>query len=147
MPHRPAARPIYAALLIGGESMNKQFDQLRRGPRIIVGTPGRINDHLERRSLNLSGADFLVLDEADKMLDMGFHEDILKIIRFLPAKRQNLLFSATFPSAIAAMSQAYQRNALRVTITDPVDTSVEIEQWQLAVEESEKAAPISNAAS
>ena len=72
------------------------------------------------------------------MLDMGFGEDVTTILRALPTARQTALFSATFPSAIAAISQAYQRNAQRVTITDPVDTAVEIQQWQLAVEESEK---------
>ena len=71
---------IQSALLIGGEFIPRQLTQLRRSPRIIVGTPGRINDHLERGSLNLDNTDFLVLDETDRMLDMGFLRDIKKIV-------------------------------------------------------------------
>ena len=77
---------IKTALLIGGEAMFKQLRQLDMRPRLIVGTPGRINDHLERRSLNLANASFLVLDETDRMLDMGFGPQIDQILKHMPAQ-------------------------------------------------------------
>ena len=94
------------ALLIGGESMQKQLRQLKKRARIIVGTPGRINDHLERKSLNLSKVNYLVLDETDRMLDMGFFPDITWVIERMTARSQTLLFSATFPQEI--LDAAYE---------------------------------------
>ena len=79
------------ALLIGGESMQKQLRQLNKRARIIVGTPGRINDHIERKSLNLSKVNYLVLDETDRMLDMGFTPQIELILKFVPNKHQTCL--------------------------------------------------------
>ncbi|MEI6730614.1 MAG: DEAD/DEAH box helicase, partial [Pseudomonadota bacterium] len=79
---------INTALLIGGEDMFKQLRQLKNEPRLIVGTPGRINDHLNRRTLKLDNADFLVLDETDRMLDMGFGIQIDEIVTYLPKQRQ-----------------------------------------------------------
>jgi len=93
------------ALLIGGESMQKQLRQLKKGARIIVGTPGRINDHVERKSLNLSRVNYLVLDETDRMLDMGFTPQIEIILKFIPKDHQTLLFSATLPENILKISQ------------------------------------------
>ena len=95
---------IQAALLIGGDSMHKQTAQLKMRPRIIVGTPGRINDHLERGNLILHDTNFLVLDETDRMLDMGFGIQIDRIVKFLPPVRQTLMFSATIPPEIAKMA-------------------------------------------
>ncbi|MFO0069905.1 MAG: DEAD/DEAH box helicase, partial [Alphaproteobacteria bacterium] len=91
---------INSALLIGGESMQKQLRQLHARPRLIVGTPGRINDHRERGSVKLHNARFLVLDETDRMLDMGFGVQIDRILAHLPKIRQSLLFSATLPPDI-----------------------------------------------
>ncbi|MDE1153325.1 MAG: DEAD/DEAH box helicase [Micavibrio sp.] len=105
---------IRTALLIGGESMYKQLNQLKNRPRIIVGTPGRINDHLERRSLNLTSADFLVLDETDRMLDMGFGVQIDRVLSSMPGKRQTLLFSATLPPNIVKVAERYMSNPMRV---------------------------------
>lgn len=96
---------ILTALLIGGESMSRQLQQLKRRPRIIIGTPGRINDHLLRRSLKLTDTDFLVLDETDRMLDMGFGIQLDQIVKFLPEKRQTLMFSATLPANIISLSK------------------------------------------
>ena len=95
---------IFSALLIGGEAMPKQLQQLQRRPRIVIGTPGRINDHLRRRSLKLDKTDFLVLDETDRMLDMGFGIQLEDIIKFLPQQRQTLMFSATLPANIVKLS-------------------------------------------
>ncbi len=129
---------IRTALLIGGESMNKQFSQLRANPRIIVGTPGRINDHLERRSLNLSTADFLVLDETDRMLDMGFGVQIDRILKHMPKKRQTLLFSATIPPEIEKLAQKYQTDPIRVSVGSTIQPTAKIKQELLHVGEGEK---------
>ena len=104
------------ALLIGGESMQKQLRQLKKRARIIVGTPGRINDHLERKSLNLSRVNYLVLDETDRMLDMGFTPQIEVILKFIPKDHQTLLFSATLPENILKISQKYLNNPERVSV-------------------------------
>ena len=104
------------ALLIGGESMQKQLRQLKKGARIIVGTPGRINDHIERKSLNLSRVNYLVLDETDRMLDMGFTPQIEVILKFIPKDHQTLLFSATLPENILKISQKYLNNPERVSV-------------------------------
>ncbi|WP_440672597.1 DEAD/DEAH box helicase [Candidatus Pelagibacter sp. HIMB1715] len=103
-------------LLIGGESMQKQLRQLKKGARIIVGTPGRINDHIERKSLNLSRVNYLVLDETDRMLDMGFTPQIEVILKFIPKDHQTLLFSATLPENILKISQKYLNNPERVSV-------------------------------
>ncbi len=104
------------ALLIGGESMQKQLRQLKKRARIIVGTPGRINDHIERKSLNLSKVNYLVLDETDRMLDMGFTPQIEFILKFVPKNHQTLLFSATLPENILKISQKYLNNPERVSV-------------------------------
>ncbi len=104
------------ALLIGGESMQKQLRQLKKGARIIVGTPGRINDHIERKSLNLSRVNYLVLDETDRMLDMGFTPQIEIILKFIPKDHQTLLFSATLPENILKISRKYLNNPERVSV-------------------------------
>jgi len=104
------------ALLIGGESMQKQLKKLKKRARIIVGTPGRINDHLKRQSLNLSKVTYLVLDETDRMLDMGFTPQIELILKFIPKKHQTLLFSATLPNNILKISEKYLNNPERIAV-------------------------------
>jgi len=104
--------------LCGGKPMGAQLASLERSPHIVVGTPGRILKHLKKGSLNLDQLHTLVLDEADRMLDMGFHEDIMLIIDSMPRKRQTLLFSATYPQQIQSISNAIQR--------DPVDIRVDV---------------------
>ena len=96
---------IKSVLLIGGDSMPKQLQLLRNRPRVIVGTPGRINDHLSRKSLILKDTDFLVLDETDRMLDMGFSIQIEEIMKYMTVKRQTLLFSATMPNNIIRIAE------------------------------------------
>ena len=103
--------------LCGGTPRGLQLASLQRPPHIVVGTPGRILKHLEKGSLQLDHLQTLVLDEADRMLDMGFHEDIMYIIDAMPRARQTLLFSATYPHQIKSISEAIQR--------DPVDIRVE----------------------
>ncbi len=106
---------IKTALLIGGESMQKQLRQLSNRSRIIVGTPGRINDHLKRKSLNLSATKYLVLDETDRMLDMGFTPQIEMVLKFVPKNHQTLLFSATLPKNILRISERYLDKPERIS--------------------------------
>jgi len=100
---------VKAATIYGGVSINPQIDELRRGVQVVVGTPGRILDHLERRTLDLSKVHFVVIDEADRMLDMGFIDDVRRILSHISGERQTLLFSATMPPEILALSREYQR--------------------------------------
>ena len=114
------------ALLIGGESMQKQLKKLKKRARNIVGTPGRINDHLKRQSLNLSRVSYLVLDETDRMLDMGFTPQIELILKFIPKNHQTLLFSATLPNNILRISEKYLNNPERIAVgslSTPIEKS------------------------
>jgi ATP-independent RNA helicase DbpA len=99
--------------LCGGSPIIHQINSLEQAPHIVVGTPGRVLDHLNRNTLSVEGIKVLVLDEADRMLDMGFEEDIHKIAKKTPATRQSLLFSATYPDAIQTMSQKILQTHLR----------------------------------
>ncbi|MDA7763971.1 DEAD/DEAH box helicase [Pelagibacterales bacterium] len=107
---------INTACLIGGEQMTRQLKQLKKKPRIIVGTPGRINDHLDRKTLKLNQTNYVVLDETDRMLDMGFGIQIDSILKFVPKTRQTLLFSATIPKEIEKLSSKYLTNPERVSV-------------------------------
>lgn len=102
--------------LCGGTPLRPQADSLEHGAHIVVGTPGRIQDHLSRQTLDLSSLDTLVLDEADRMLDMGFYDEIMNIVRNAPKERQTLLFSATYPETIKKMCRSIQQNALEIKI-------------------------------
>ena len=129
---------IHSALLIGGEPMPRQLQQLRNNPRLIVGTPGRINDHLMRRNLKLHKTNFLVLDETDRMLDIGFTEQIEKIIKHLPEQRQTLLFSATLPKNIVSMANKYMNNPVRVSVGSTSKPLEKIKQEILRVSDADK---------
>ena len=129
---------IRTALLIGGEAMPKQMHQLRHNPRLIVGTPGRINDHLERGSLKLGNVRFLVLDETDRMLDMGFGIQIERILKHVPSDRQTLLFSATLPSNITKLSGKYMRDPVRVAVGSTTSPVAKIKQEVIPVTDHEK---------
>lgn len=129
---------VQAVLLIGGDSMHKQTAQLRMRPRIIVGTPGRINDHLERGNLILHDTNFLVLDETDRMLDMGFGIQIDRIVKFLPQTRQTLMFSATLPPEIVKMSAKYLKSPERIAVGAVNAPIVKIQQEIIHVSDSGK---------
>lgn len=129
---------INTAFLIGGEPMNKQFLQLKKQPRLIVGTPGRINDHLDRGSLKLNDTGFLVLDETDRMLDMGFSVQIDRIVKHLPQKRQTLMFSATLPKNIIEMSKQYLTNPERISVGSTINPAKNIKQEIIRVENEDK---------
>ena len=108
------AHNIKILTLCGGVAFGPQLGSLRHGAHIVVGTPGRILKHLDKESLNLENLEMLVLDEADRMLDMGFIEEIEKVISFAPKKRQTVLFSATYPNEIMSLSSSIQSDALSI---------------------------------
>jgi len=111
--HLPQVR---TALIFGGVSFNPQADHLRRGVDIVVATPGRLLDHAGQRTIDLSHVEVLVLDEADRMLDMGFIHDIRRVIKLLPGKRQNLMFSATFSEDIRGLAHGILRDPVTIDI-------------------------------
>jgi ATP-dependent RNA helicase DeaD len=129
---------IRTALIIGGDPMSKQLQQLHCRPRLIVGTPGRLNDHLDRKTLKLSSASFLVLDETDRMLDMGFGIQLEEIAKFLPKKRQTLMFSATLPHDILKLVEEYTKDAVRVSIGSTIAAADTIKQEIIKTSEAEK---------
>jgi len=112
------------AALIGGESMFHQIKALRNNPALIVATPGRLLDHMERRNVKLSDVKILILDEADRMLDMGFQPQIERILSTVPKARQTMLFSATMPQAIMKIASTYMQLPIRVEIA-PSGTAAE----------------------
>jgi ATP-dependent RNA helicase DeaD len=124
---RPLSR-IRTALLIGGQSYFDQYQQLNSGARLIVGTPGRVNDHLNRHSLALNKTQILVLDEADRMLDMGFGPQVNLIVQQMPQNRQTLMFSATFPREIEAIAKKYLYNPARIRVDPQNEAPPHIEQ-------------------
>ncbi|TAE81503.1 MAG: DEAD/DEAH box helicase, partial [Alphaproteobacteria bacterium] len=126
------------ALLIGGDSMTKQLAQLHAKPRLIVATPGRLNDHLRRQSVSLRNVRFLVLDETDRMLDMGFGIQIDDILHHMPQSRQTLLFSATLPGNIMQLAGRYMNNPERIAVGSVNTPAADIEQETLHMPQSEK---------
>ena len=129
---------LKTAFLIGGEPIRGQLRQLDRDPRIIVGTPGRVNDHIKRRSLDLSRTDFLVIDETDRMLDMGFSIQIDEIIKHMPKKKQTLMFSATIGREIENLARKYLNNPERVKFNFENSVKPDIVQKIVRVQETEK---------
>ena len=129
---------INTAFIIGGEQYGKQMSQLRANPRIIVGTPGRVNDHLKRGSLKLDKTSFLVLDETDRMLDMGFGIQLDAIAEYLPEERQTLMFSATLPKGIIALSGKYLKNPERISVGETNVIAKNIQQEAMRIEQGDK---------
>lgn len=129
---------IRSALLIGGEAMPKQLNQLRSQPRLVVGTPGRINDHLKRKTLKLNALSFLVLDETDRMLDMGFSEQIDEIMKHMDEKPQTLMFSATLPKSILRIAQNYLHEPEHVQVAATSSPAENITQEFLHLRDDEK---------
>lgn len=132
------AHNIKIVTLCGGARFVPQCINLEHGAHIVVGTPGRILQHLQEKTINFEHIKTLVLDEADRMLDMGFYEDIEKIIAKMPSKRQTLLFSATFPKEIERMCNEVQTDAIRISIEEEAHTSPNIAQVCYTVEANEK---------
>lgn len=121
--------------LCGGKSMAPQLTSLERAPHIVVGTPGRILEHLEKETLKLDNLTTLVLDEADRMLDMGFHDDIMRVIKMMPRERQTLLFSSTYPDQIKKISNVIQKNPIDIRV-EAVHDNNKIKQVFYEIEKS-----------
>ena len=132
-------RSIKTCLLIGGAPMWRQLNNLKRNPRIIIGTPGRINDHLRRKTLSLAKTGFLVLDEVDRMLDMGFGVQLDEISKYLTApKRQTLMFSATMPRNIEKLSARYLTDPIRVAVDSDNTPAQNIKQNLIKLKSHDK---------
>ncbi|MFO0391442.1 MAG: DEAD/DEAH box helicase [Planctomycetota bacterium] len=129
---------LRSTVIFGGVGINPQVAELRRGVDIVVATPGRLLDHVQQKTVDLKSIEILVLDEADRMLDMGFLPDVKRILATLPSARQSLLFSATMPSDITALASRYLRDPLRVEVTPPAATADRIEQSVYFVSKAQK---------
>ena len=125
--------PVY-----GGQPIGRQIRVLKKGVHIVIGTPGRIIDHIGRKTLDLSGIETVVLDEADEMLDMGFREDIETILKKTPKQRQTLLFSATFPKTIKKLTKKYQKNPQHLKVAQHQLTVPKINQYYYQIREKDK---------
>jgi len=129
---------LRSAVVFGGVGMQPQVDALRRGVDILVATPGRLLDHAGQRTVDLSAVEVLVLDEADRMLDMGFIHDIKRVLALLPAKRQNLLFSATFPDEIKRLADRLLDDPLTIEVARRNATAAGVEQVAYRVDRERK---------
>ncbi|MBY5406914.1 DEAD/DEAH box helicase [Rhizobium leguminosarum] len=121
--------PLRINVVVGGVSINKQQLQLEKGTDILVATPGRLLDLVNRRAITLTAVRYLVLDEADQMLDLGFVHDLRKIAKMVPKKRQTMLFSATMPKAIADLAGEYLVDPVKVEVTPPGKAADKVEQY------------------
>lgn len=138
----PFAAPlkIGMAVFVGGASMHLQRKMLQRNPRILVATPGRLNDHLEQRTVTLREVEVLILDEADRMLDMGFKPQIDRILAHVPRERQTLLFSATMPQAIVKLAEQEMQFPLRIEVAPAGTAATKVEQELIIVRQEGKKA-------
>jgi superfamily II DNA/RNA helicase len=128
-----AGQKLNVALLIGGVSFGDQDTKLTRGVDVLIATPGRLLDHTERGGLLLTGVELLVIDEADRMLDMGFIPDIERICKMIPFTRQTLFFTATMPPEIRRITETFLHNPEKVEVSKPATTAVGVAQFQVAV--------------
>ncbi|MFH1699664.1 MAG: DEAD/DEAH box helicase [Candidatus Zixiibacteriota bacterium] len=134
------SRPLHmhTTVLIGGASISLQRDSLRKNPRIIVATPGRLMDHIERKTVDLSEVGVFILDEADRMLDMGFIPDIKKIMKSIPDNRQTMLFSATMPKEVEAIAEKLMENPTRIETDRSGVTPAEVSHEMFFVNNQDK---------
>lgn len=135
---------IGIAVFIGGASMHRQRQMLKHNPRVLIATPGRLIDHLEQKTVTLKEVSILVLDEADRMLDMGFAPQIKKILSAVPKERQTLLFSATMPAAIGKIATEHMRTPVRVEVAPPGTSAAMVEQHAMIIPKTEKVTMLSS---
>jgi superfamily II DNA/RNA helicase len=128
-----AGQKLNVALLIGGVSFGDQDTKLTRGVDVLIATPGRLLDHTERGGLLLTGVELLVIDEADRMLDMGFIPDIERICKMIPFTRQTLFFTATMPPEIARITETFLHNPAKIEVSRPATTASGVAQFQVSV--------------
>ncbi|ABG32646.1 ATP-dependent helicase [Roseobacter denitrificans] len=129
---------VKVAMVVGGQSINNQIKRLERGVDLLVATPGRLLDLMDRRAVRLDEAVFLVLDEADQMLDMGFIHDLRKIASVIPKERQTMLFSATMPKQMNELANSYLRSPIRVEVSPPGKAADKVTQEVHFIAKSEK---------
>jgi ATP-dependent RNA helicase RhlE len=129
---------VRTALLIGGESIGRQLVALRRGPSVVIGTPGRIIDHMEQKTVILTNVNILVLDEADRMLDMGFAPQLKRILAAVPKDRHTMLFSATMPNDIVAIAQAQMKLPVRIEVAPSGTAAAHVTQEVFFVSKPDK---------
>src|SRR5438093_222422 len=135
---RALGRKIDCVAVDGGKPIREQIEKLKRGAEVVVGTPGRVLDHLSRSTLVLSDLKFVVLDEADRMLDIGFRPDIEKILRRCPQERQTLLLSATLPPPVLRLAQRYMNHPVNIDLSPEKLTVESIRQMYISVAEEKK---------
>ena len=131
-------RALKVSIVFGGVSINPQMLRLRGGADIVVATPGRLLDLIDHNALSLSGVATLVLDEADRLLDLGFAEELNRILALLPVQRQNLFFSATFPPAVQTLAQVLLRDPARIEVASEPQTQTDIEQRVIEVDAAQR---------
>ncbi|BBU27091.1 ATP-dependent RNA helicase RhlE [Burkholderia sp. THE68] len=134
--------PLRSTVVFGGVDMNPQSDALRRGVEILIATPGRLLDHVQQKTVNLGQVQMLVLDEADRMLDMGFLPDLQRILNLLPKERQTLLFSATFSPEIKKLAATYLRDPQTIEVARSNSTATNVRQIVFEVHESDKSGAV-----
>lgn len=130
--------PLKFSIVFGGVRINPQMMKLRRGADVLIATPGRLLDLYKQNALHFKQLEILVLDEADRMLDMGFIHDIRKILALLPKERQNLLFSATFSDEIRKLAKSFVRNPVEISVSPRNSTAKSVEQWLCPVDKKQK---------
>jgi len=136
--------PLKSAVIFGGVKINPQIAMLRQGVDILVATPGRLLDHASQKTIDLSQVDILVLDEADRMLDMGFVHDVRRVLTLLPKKRQNLLFSATFSNEIKKLADSLLNEPVMIEVARRNEASAQVSQLIHPVDRSRKAEMLSH---
>ncbi|MCG6901069.1 MAG: DEAD/DEAH box helicase [Rhodobacter sp.] len=129
---------LKVALVVGGQSINRQIETMKRGADLLIATPGRLIDLIDRRAVSLSATRFLVLDEADQMLDLGFIHALRRIAPLLAAERQTMLFSATMPKQMSELASAYLTNPVRVEVSRPGQTADKVTQAVHYVPQNDK---------
>ena len=135
----PGYPDLRVAVLYGGQKLEPQFKQLKRKPQIVVATPGRLMDHFKRHTIRLDKVRTVVLDEADRMLDMGFFKDVTGIVDKTTGRRNLGLFSATFSQEVLTVSWMYQRDEVEITVKPDAENKPDIDQYSLTVPAMEKA--------
>lgn len=131
-------KSLNLAVLVGGKPLRPQENQLKKGAQIVVGTPGRVIDHINRGNLKLNTLAFVVLDEADRMLDIGFRPDIEKILRKCPEKRQTLLLSATLPPPVERLAKRYMQEPVMIDLSEDRVSVESIDQYYITVDPNRK---------
>ena len=133
-----APRGIRSVAIFGGEAIRRQLDVLRGNPQVVVATPGRLLDHCNRRTISLSGVRIAVLDEADRMLDMGFAPDVERILKLCPKERQTLLFSATVPDWVTRLSARHMREPESISVSATPEIAPDVRQLYIQVPWADK---------